>query len=171
MDDIFCPARCSLAASVMSPVRFQLGCVVSPHWCTTAKLKVLQLPQGLTPAQGPQCSEIIYIQTNPLFIHDEDVTVRAGKDFGRFHSASFVEIKMASRFTLDFSGGDPHCDDEAETYYSFFLHILCSTSVGQLLLLHNVCEKVEIQMSGRRVEYILVDEGTWSNLKEKHFKG
>lgn len=77
---------------------------------------------------------------------------------------------MPLRVTLAFSGGDPRCFDEPETYYSFSLCILCRTSWGMPVVFHNVLEKVEIQMSGRRAEYIIADKDTWSNLRGKYFK-
>lgn len=58
---------------------------------------------------------------------------------------------MPLRLTLDLSGGYPTCVDKAEAHYAFSLHILCQTSLGQLVVLHNVLERLKFRCQGEEL--------------------
>lgn len=73
---------------------------------------------------------------------------------------------MPLRFTLDFSGGDSRRVEWAETYYSFSIYIPLPDICGPAASFAQYLGKVEIQMPGRRLEYLLADEDTWSNRSE-----
>lgn len=153
----------------VSQVSAQL-CFASSIKCCTAVRPPTPQRQTPAPTESPRCLEILHIQKNLLSANDKVLTLWAGRDIWSFYLKSFEKIRMPLQVTLDFSGGDPRCFDEPETYYSFSLRILCKTSWGMLVVFHNVLEKVEIQMSGRRAEYIIADKDTWSNLRGQYFK-